>query len=305
MSEFLLSLQAKHLSPGSMANYRHVLKHFYEMNDIPLNWKKINKFARMEDDKTLRQQDRAYTHQEIQQMLSQSNEKVRAIILLLASSGVRVGAISSLCIRHLNRIEQDGYNLYQLLIYAGHKYQYITFCTPEAATAIDSYLSYRKRCGEKLADASPLFRTDFYAPDLFKVRNKIKALSTVGVSIAVRDALHKAGLLPAISTEPAIRHEVQRNHGFRKFANTQMVQAKVDAAAKEMLLGHSIGLDDKYYRPTPEQLLDEYLKAVDLLTIDDNNRLRRKVEELTIKTSDISALKNQIDELRDMFTKKG
>jgi hypothetical protein len=117
--------------------------------------------------------------------------------------------------------------------------------------------------------------------------------------------LHKAGLLPAISTEPAIRHEVQRNHGFRKFANTQMVQAKVDAAAKEMLLGHSIGLDDKYYRPTPEQLLDEYLKAVDLLTIDDNNRLRRKVEELTIKTSDISALKNQIDELRDMFTKKG
>lgn len=144
-------------------------------------------------------------------------------------------------------------------------------------------------------------------PDLFKVRNKIKPLSTVGVSIAVRDALHKAGLLPTItiSTEPTVRHEVQRNHGFRKFANTQMVQAKVDAAAKEMLLGHSIGLDDKYYRPTPEQLLDEYLKAVDLLTIDDNNRLRRKVEELTIRASDISALKNQLDELRDVVLKKG
>ena len=272
------------------------------MNDIALNWKKINKFARMEDDKTLRQKDRAYTHQEIQQMLGQSNEKVRAIILLLASSGVRVGAISSLCMRHLTRISQ--YNLYQLLIYAGHKDQYITFCTPEGAKAIDSYLSYRTRCGEKLADTSPVFRTDFYAPDLFKVRNKINPLSTVGVSIAVRDALQKAGRLPTITTEPTIRHEVQRNHGFRKFANTQMVQAKVDAAAKEMLLGHSIGLDDKYYRPTPEQLLDEYLKAVDLLTIDENNRLRRKVEELTIKTSDISALKNQIDELRDMFTKK-
>jgi site-specific recombinase XerD len=302
--EFLLSLQTRRLSPGSMANYRHALKHFYEMNDIALNWKKINKFARMEDNSTLRQKDRAYTHQEIQQMLAQSNEKVRAIILLLASSGIRVGAVSSLCIRHLTHI--DEYKLYQLLIYAGHKDQYITFCTPEASKAIDSYLSYRKRCGEKLADASPLFRTDFYAPDLFKVRNKIKPLSTVGVSIAVRDALHRAGLLPTItiSTEPAIRHEVQRNHGFRKFANTQMVQAKVDAAAKEMLLGHSIGLDDKYYRPTSQQLLDEYLKAVDLLTINEENRLRRKVEELTIKTSDISVLKNQIDELRDMFTKK-
>jgi len=27
--EFLLSLQAKKLSPGSLANYRHALKHFY------------------------------------------------------------------------------------------------------------------------------------------------------------------------------------------------------------------------------------------------------------------------------------
>src|SRR5438128_12653159 len=100
------------------------------------------------------------------------------------------------------------------------------------------------------------------------------------------------------------RHEVQRNHSFRKFANTQIVQAKVHAAAKEMLLGHSIGLDDKYYRPTPAQLLVEYLKAVDLITINDEHRLRRQVEELTIKTSDISVLKSQIDELRDMFTKK-
>src|SRR6266487_4444085 len=102
-----------------MANYRHALKHFYEMNDIALNWKKISKFAQMEEDKTLRQKDRAYTHQEIQQILDCSNEKVKAIILLLRSTGVRVGAIRSLCIRHLTRIEE--YNLYQLLIYPGQR----------------------------------------------------------------------------------------------------------------------------------------------------------------------------------------
>ena len=73
----------------------------------------------MEDDKTLRQKDRAYTHQEIQQMLDCSNEKVKAIILLLRSTGVRVGAIHSLCIRHLTRFEE--YNLYQLLIYPSQK----------------------------------------------------------------------------------------------------------------------------------------------------------------------------------------
>jgi integrase len=298
--QLLASLQAKKLSAGSMANYRHALKHLYEMNDIALNWRKITKFGRMEESDGVAQKDRAYTNQEIQQMLAQSTERDRAIILLLASSGVRVGAIKSLCIRHLTRIEE--YSLYQLLVYPGYKDQYITFCTPEAAKAIDSYLSYRKRCGEKLADTSPVFRTDFYAADLFKVRNRIKPLSTEGVSLAVSNLLCKAGLLPT-TTEAVKRHEVQRNHGFRKFVNTQMVQADLKGAAKEMLLGHSIGLDDKYYRPTPAQLLEEYLKAVDLLTISDENRLRLKVEELTIRTSDISVLRNQIDELRDIFIK--
>jgi hypothetical protein len=64
-----------------------------------------------------------------------------------------------------------------------------------------------------------------------------------------------------------------------------------------MLLGHSIGLDDKYYRPTTVQLLEEYLKAVDLLTISEENRLRKKVEELTPKSDEIQGLRTQLDML--------
>src|SRR5947209_14662216 len=109
--------------------------------------------------------------------------------MLLASSGIRVGAIKSLCVRHLSRIEE--YDWYQLLIYPGHKDQYISFCTPEATHAIDSYLSYRKRCGERLTDTSPLFRTDFYAPDLFKVGNKIKPFNRDGARLKVIDELYK------------------------------------------------------------------------------------------------------------------
>jgi integrase len=74
----------------------------------------------------------------------------------------------------------------------------------------------------------------------------------------------------------SITKKVHMWHGFRKFANTQMVQADLNGAAKEMLLGHSIGLDDKYYRPTPAQLLEEYLKAVDLLTINEQKQAEAK-----------------------------
>jgi len=314
---FLTEIQTTiKLSPGSIHNYRHALRHFYEMNDITLNWKKIRKFSRMEDSNAgMRQKDRAYTHQEIQVILAHSNEKVRAIILLLASSGIRVGAIYSIKLKHLKRVESHG--LYQLLIYPGHKDEYITFCTPEATQAIDSYLSYRQRAGEKLNDDSPLFRTDFYAADIFRVRNNIKPMSTASVSKAIQIALKSAGLIAidtvtdsSSSSYHSLSHEVQRNHGFRKFANTQMVLAEVNGAAKEMLLGHSIGLDDKYYRPTAQQLFDEYAKAVDPLTINEENRLRRKVDSFSKtlqsekqKEDRISVLENKMQSLVSTLSK--
>lgn len=311
--EFLLGLQSQRLSAGSMNNYKAVLKHFYEMNDISLNWKKINKFGCMEGDNAgIREKDRAYAHKDIQQMLAHcSSIKTKALIMLMASSGVRVGAIRTLLLKHLTKIEIDssnsggGLSLYQLVIYPGHKDEYITFCSTEATEAIDSYLAYRSRVGEKLHPLSPVFRTDFFDKDLFKVRNNIVPLSVPTIQKIMQSILRRAGLLShEITTESdkRARHQVQCCHGFRKFANTQMVLSEVNGAAKEMLLGHSIGLDDKYYRPTPAQLLEQYTKAIDRLTINDENRLRAKVDELTVKTSEISTLKNQMDELRDIVS---
>lgn len=316
--EFLLSLQVgAKLSAGSISNYRLALKHFYDMNDIALNWKKIAKFARMEDTNGgIKEKDRAYTRQEIQTILQHAaSPKVRAIILLMASSGIRVGAIQYLRMKHLTKVpfasesvkegdQQHQYYCYQFLIYPGHKEEYITFCTPEAAQAIDSYLAFRTRAGEKLDQHSPVFRTDFYPTDLFKVRNAIKPMTTVGISKAMYSALKAAGLFTTpVTTESDDesgrnrRHEVQRNHGFRKFANTQMVLANVNGAAKEMLLGHSIGLDDRYYRPTTQQLFDEYAKTIDQLTINEENRLRRKVDACSEKLESEKQKENRISVL--------
>jgi hypothetical protein len=38
-----------------------------------------------------------------------------------------------------------------------------------------------------------------------------------------------------------------------------------------MLLGHKIGLASCYYRPTENEMLQEYYKAVILLTINEEN----------------------------------
>ena len=56
----------------------------------------------------------------------------------MASSGMRVGALSATRLGHLKRIG----DLYKISIYEGQKGKgkYYAFCTPEAAKSIDTYL---------------------------------------------------------------------------------------------------------------------------------------------------------------------
>jgi hypothetical protein len=68
-----------------------------------------------------------------------------------------------------------------------------------------------------------------------------------------------------------------------------------------MLLGHKIGLASSYYRPTEQDMLDEYQKAEDNLTIDPANRLRREIETLTIKKSRLDRIEEKTLKMEQMY----
>jgi hypothetical protein len=53
-----------------------------------------------------------------------------------------------------------------------------------------------------------------------------------------------------------------------------------------------------YYKPTEEEMLNEYLKAVNLLTINEENRLKEKVEKLTIEKSLLETLKADFEKFK-------
>ena len=112
-----LSYSTKHL-------YLSILKHFYEMNDVVLNWKKIGKYLG-EDDRIVF--DRAYSREEIQTLLSNADLRGKVVLLLLGSAGLRIGALSSLSLRNLRRIEQ--HDIYEITIYEKTGSQYTTYCT--------------------------------------------------------------------------------------------------------------------------------------------------------------------------------
>jgi site-specific recombinase XerC len=101
-------LNEKNLSPASINIEFSALRHFYEMNDIDLKWNKINslkeEFHNMVED---RPYTRMHHHisQEIKLLVDRADLRNKAIILLLASSGVRMGTIPGLN-KDLERIDK-------------------------------------------------------------------------------------------------------------------------------------------------------------------------------------------------------
>jgi hypothetical protein len=84
-----------------------------------------------------------------------------------------------------------------------------------------------------------------------------------------------------------------------------MTLAKVDIEIREILLGHSIGLSDAYYRPTSEQCLEEYLKVVNDLTINNEFRLSKQVQELKERNQDSEyVIKGKLQEMMENNKKK-
>ena len=82
---------------GTRRTYLAALTSFYEINDINIRKKRIAKFLGQES--TRKHKDRAYTTEEIRKILDYADIRSKALVLLLASSGIRIGAVSELKIK--------------------------------------------------------------------------------------------------------------------------------------------------------------------------------------------------------------
>jgi integrase len=210
------------------------------------------------------EQGHAYTREQIADILTVCDERTKAIILLLTSTGMRIGAIPALKIKHLkvkdlssdfdSKTEakaeartktqgRDHSHLYMIAIYSG---EYFTFCTHEAAKATDSYLDYRARIGENIGSESPLIREQFNREDGPKIIHP-KCVNLGNLSNILINVTNKAGIRQhEIQTEGSIhgqhRKAVPLAHGFRRFFNTALMNTDVHPSFKKLLMGHSVQL---------------------------------------------------------------
>ena len=254
--------------------------------------------------------DRIPTFEEIRKLIEYPDRRIKSIVYIMASSGVRLGAWDFLKWGHITPIERNEEVVAaKLVVYAGEDEQYFSFISSEAWQAVKDWIEYREQSGEKISEDSWVMR------DLWDARQaqgrglvtKPEKLSSLGIKRLMERAIWAQGLRKKL--EPGKkRHPYQTNHSLRKWFKTRCEIAGMKSINVETLMGHSTGISDSYYRPTEDELLDDYLKVIPFLTISDENRLQEQVNELSKKTHDndyiVRAKLHEKDEQISILAKK-
>jgi integrase len=284
---------------------------FYSLNDVYPNRKKVSRYLGEYKRKV---KDGTYTTEQIQAALQTADARMRMILLILASSGCRIGALPSLKLGHLTKIAD--YNLYKIVFYEDTNNEYYSFTTRECAlTGIDNYLEYRKRCGEKLSfnpnmnrwepSNTPLVRLQFDTTDLLQVRNPkpmtINALRVILTNHLVRSGTRVMEHPTAPDSPKRVRKSVSLSNGFRKRVISTFIQAGLNHEIRELIVDHATHLDQNYFRPTEDQVLTEYLKAESYLTIDPSLRLQHEIQTLKVEKSSWEELRKEVDGLKELL----
>jgi integrase len=279
------------ITAGTLRNYVKAIKLFCRMNRISISWDiivrylpKVKQYAN----------DRIPTVDEMRKLIQYPDRRIKLIILLSVSTGIRVGAWDFMKWKHINPMKDENGNILaaKLIVYPDEPEQYFTFMTPEAYSAVKEWMDFRASFGEEITGESWILRNTWqkvkprysHRIGLAKYPRQFKS---TGIKTLVGRALQIQGIRPKLTqVDGKKNHEWKTLHGFRKFFKTQ-AERTMKSLNVEILMGHDIGLADSYYRPSEQDLLKEYLLAVDLLTIhDDKTKLEKQVKELTEKSID-------------------
>lgn len=276
----------KKINPNSMKTYLNPIKTFLEINDIDLNWRKIK---RLYPAKIMISGSSAYSTEDIKKMLDVTIQiRNKALIHFIASSGVRVGAIPEIKLKHVRDMPLD---CKSILIYEYDVEEYYTFLTPEASKSLDDYLEERKKDNEILNQESPLFR-EFYQMGSVKVKPITKKAIQGMMGRALKN-------LNVSGQKKNGRYSEQLVHEFRKRFNTILkLNKEVNDNMIEKMLGHTRGLDGVYLKPTIDQIFNEFKNGISDLTISDDYRNKIKIEKLENEKSELEITKQELEKVK-------
>lgn len=284
MGGFVVSLQTR--PPLSARQTFTFTKGFFDYYDLELPAKDL-KFIRHKLPKgNVRTIDKDMDTETIRVILQHLDVKGRALILVLASSGLRINEALTVtlddidfkskpaCITIRGENSKTGDNR-------------ITFISNEAAQAVNEWLKVRSDYIKSSANRNNgLVKTGRGKTKTEDDDGRLFPFSDQNASALWDNALVKAGLL---SRDKNTNRKQLHYHQFRKFFISQL-SLIVSKEIGEMLAGHAGYLTGAYRRYTKKQLAEEYLKGQHLLTIQAPKELQEIESEFRAKMQNHSEI---------------
>jgi hypothetical protein len=307
-----------YLNPVSFDNTFKPLKKLFDMNDVPIVWKRV--YATFPENNNNNSSSRGYTREEIHKMLNFAKGSMdRAIILVAASSGIRPGAmefkweditpvykIDNKIVLEIteSQVSQAEIICAMITIYRKTYAEIPAFITSEAYHAL---LDWKKvwitEVGREPKEGEPVFKRS--GP--FAIQSSAEAIKR-----RIERVLEGASLLPPLA-KGMRRREVPAMYGFRRFfnkINKETISKDSPLAAlikKEFMMDHTglVSLDRNYFKTHIIELIEEYLNAAPNLTISneeriraENRKLRKEKSELELKDKENKKLREDVDALQ-------
>lgn len=285
------------VSGSTIRGFRDSVRFFLKMRNLDkeVNWGRLNYLI---PHSRKIGKDRAPSIEEVRKIVDNADTRLKSVFLIMASSGIRVGAFDYLNWGDVEPITEDKVTVgAKLTVYRGEREQYETFLTPECYQTLLEYRGQREKFGEVTKPTSPLIRealnTRLLMGDETPKPTTPRRVTSKSIKNEIGHLLWKVGL----RSEKKRTHEFKLAHGFRKFFKSRCELAGVKTLNVEILMGHRVGLSSSYYKPTSQDLFDDYRRAIPHLTVSE-------VEEVRLNSDEkVGKIEEQIQDINDRIEK--
>ncbi|MDY6932444.1 MAG: site-specific integrase [Halobacteriota archaeon] len=236
----------------------------------------------------------------LKQILSHTDEKGRALILTLASSGMRIGELLKINFDDMD-LSSDPPEITVRGEYTKSGQRRTVFISKEAKQSIDEWLKIRDSYLLSSVNRNKGLIENGEAKAKQIEDDRIFPFSDSTVRELWANALRKSELN---DRDPSTGRLKYRIHGMRKFFRSQLaLSCPVDIV--ESLMGHEGYLTDAYRRYTQKQLGEYYLKGEHHLTVFESGDLAEIQESLRDTQMAMFGYKSSLDEKDELITHMG
>lgn len=215
--------------------------------------------------------------------------RLRAAILVMTTSGIRVGELSGLTSRDVD-LPKNTIHISDLIAKTG--IQRTTFITDEAKEALAEYMKDRVGYINRAKRLTPNLKKQYRESDrLFPMTEQV-------IRNGLNGALKRAGLY---ETDSRTNRTTVHPHSFRKYFSSTLKLAGMPEDIAEVLMGHSTQLSTAYRVYSDRQLKEKYDQYSHVLNIGDYGYgVRQELKSrVTGQDEEIRQLRREKEELKD------